>query len=84
MVNGPSRLPKASSGVSLVTPPAYLVAMSRAAGDPEGDQELEFDDEDGPARPGDTVIDFSTDPPTVWTVPEGGEAVTEPGLPGSG
>jgi len=58
--------------------------MIGAAGDPERDQELEFDDDEEPARPGDTVIDFSTDPPTVWTVPEGGEAATEPELPGGG
>lgn len=29
-----------------------------------------FDLDEEEPRPGDTIIDFSTDPPTVWTVPE--------------
>jgi len=42
--------------------------------DPTNEVELGFEDEDDeePAQPGDTIIDFSTDPPTVWTVPEEG------------
>ena len=35
--------------------------------EPELDDD--FDEEEDP-QPGDTVIDFSTDPPSVWTVPD--------------
>jgi len=38
--------------------------------DPANAAEAEFDDDDGPAAPGDMIMDFSTDSPTVWTVPE--------------